>query len=90
MPKGAFPGLGKGTATFCAFFYICFLLPIGKALIFVSVVVGITAAGCIASSNGPKLGRVMRQKACSPALTKALLPFKPFFSVCCSCLVETH
>ena len=74
-------------------FSMCCSHPMGNSLIFVSVVVGITAVGCTNSGNEPNLGWAMCQKAHHLALTEALLPFAPFFCVLlsfCGKFIDTY
>ena len=61
--KGTSPSLGGSTAAFSAFFSVCFSLLVENLLIFVLVVVGISAVGCTGGSNESKLGWAMYGKA---------------------------
>lgn len=82
--KGMSPNLGRGIAAFYDLSSVCCLSVVGKTTKFLSVVVGIIAAGCTRNSNKANLGRAMRQKAHLPRLEEAFLPSNPFSSVCCS------
>ena len=77
--KGTSPSLGRSSATFCTFSSVFCLCLVGESLIFVLVLMGITAVGCPSSRNEPNLGWVMCQKARFPTLPKALLLSAPFF-----------
>ena len=71
--KARRPALAKALLTSTPFF-VCYSCPLGKSLIFVSIVVGITSVGCIGSSNELNPVRVVCCKVRPPTLAEAMLP----------------
>lgn len=85
--KVCLPALVEAVLPYRLFFCVCCFRPMGEVRKFLSVVMGITATGCIGSSKEPKLGQAMHQKRHRLALAEEVLPSTPFFWVCCLRLV---
>ena len=67
-------GCGGNYGYSLCIFFVCCSRPVQKALIFLSVIFGITATSQAGNNNERKLGQTMCLKARRPALAEALLP----------------